>query len=512
MNIDDYWGTIIIWRIRGKREMNCKKSLRIGKRPYGHTFMRTLAVILVSAAVLCGCTKDGGAQNGGNNMEAENNAAQENNAEVNAVADAADRVENNPYSTSDSQPELTAEPTQASEPEPTSAEEPEPTKTPAELYQEGVEKSLVSTGNNYRMKRVIEKARNGEDVYMCALGGSVTEGALAKTNDQGYAYLFADEFKSTYCAGDGSNFHFVNAGLSGTPSSLGIIRYQQDVVDLLGAQPDILIIEFAINDYNEATNGKAYESLIRKALEANEDCAVILLYSIAKTGWNMQDNYIKVGKYYSVQQVSIKNGVYAPKNEMRIAQSLYFADDYHPTTYGHRFMKDCMMNLIKVIDEEEPSDKIFVPEKDYKSSDFAGLVMIDSTNTSMPGISVDTGSFSDTDDAVVTMYFTKKASFPNNLYHKAGSENKPFEMKLTCKNILINYKTANNKNFGTAEFYVDGQLVTTADGYSAGGWNNCNVIMLLDEKEAAEHTLTVKLAEGSEDKAFTIFSIGVTQE
>lgn len=408
-------------------------------------------------------------------------------------------------------PEATPTPSATPTPEATATPEPTPTMSPAELYQEAVEKSLLETGNNYRLKRVLQKARAGEDVYVCALGGSVTEGALAKTNDEGYAYLFANEFRSTYCPGDGSNFHFVNAGLSGTPSCLGIIRYQKDVVDLLGANPDILIIEFAINDYNEPTKGRAYESLIRKALEANEDCAVILLYSIAKSGWNMQDSYIRVGKHYSVQQVSIKNALYKTSKQMRVAEDLYFADDYHPTTYGHKLMKECMMNLVRVLDEEEEDPQIRVPEKDYSGSDFKDLVMIDSNFSNKDGISIDPGSFSERDGAVVNMYFTKSASFPDNFFHKAGSENKPFEMTLNCKNILINYKTSGNTEFGKADFYIDGELVATADGHSAGGWNNCNVIMLLKQDEASEHTLEVKMAEGNEDKAFTIFSIGYSE-
>lgn len=393
----------------------------------------------------------------------------------------------------------------------TATPEPTPTMSPAELYQEAIEKSLLETGNNYRLKRVLEKARAGEDIYVCALGGSVTEGALAKTNDDGYAYLFAKEFKSNYCPGDGSNFHFVNAGLSGTPSCLGIMRYQKDVVGLLGADPDILIIEFAINDYNEPTKGRAYESLIRKALEANDECAVILLYSIAKSGWNMQDNYIKVGKYYGVQQVSIKNALYKTSKKMRVAESTYFADDYHPTTYGHKLMKECMMNLIRVVDEEETDPFTDVPEEDYMGSDFKDLVMVDCNTSSNGTLSIDPGSFSDKDGAVVNMYFTKAASFPDNFCHKAGSDNKPFKMTVNCKNILINYKTSSSNDFGKADFFVDGELVATADGHSSGGWNNCNVILLLKQDTASEHVLEVKMAEGSEAKAFTIFSIGYSE-
>ena len=44
-------------------------------------------------------------------------------------------------------------------------------------YQQMVEKTLVSTGNNARMKKVLAKIRAGEKVYIATLGGSVTEGA-----------------------------------------------------------------------------------------------------------------------------------------------------------------------------------------------------------------------------------------------------------------------------------------------------------------------------------------------
>ncbi len=473
----------------GKNGFVCLKKLK-------NILLCVFIIVIVTAASGC---------NSKNADEQKNTPT----SEISSTPEATSVPEASPTATPT--PEATPTPTATPTPEATATPEPTPTMSAEELYAEAIEKSLVETGNNYRLKRVLEKARAGEDIYVCALGGSVTEGALARTNDEGYAYLFANEFKSTYCPGDGSNFHFVNAGLSGTPSCLGIMRYRQDVVDLLGANPDILIIEFAINDYNEPTNGRAYESLIRKALEANEDCAVILLYSIAKTGWNMQDNYIKIGKFYGVQQVSIKNALYKTSKIMRVTQSKYFADDYHPTTYGHKLMKDCMLNLIKVVDEEEPGAKIELPEKSLVGSDFKNLVMIDSKALSLDHLNINPGSFSERDEAVVNMYFTKSASFPNNFYHKAGSENEPLKLTLNCKNILINYKTSSNASFGKADFYIDGELVATADGHSAGGWNNCNVIMLLRQDEAAEHVLEVKMAEGSEDKAFTVLSIGYSE-
>ncbi|MBO4415487.1 MAG: SGNH/GDSL hydrolase family protein [Lachnospiraceae bacterium] len=407
-----------------------------------------------------------------------------------------------------SAPTSTPAPTPTNEPTPTPTVAPTPTMTPQEIYAEAVEKSLTFAGNNYRIKKVLEKLRAGQEIYVAALGGSVTEGAGASSNDKGYAYLFADELNKTYAPEGMQCVHFVNAGLSGTPSSLGIMRYQQDVVGLLGTVPDLLIIEFAVNDYQEVTGGRAYESLICEALTANEECAVILLCSVARSGWNTQDVYLPIAKNYLVPLVSLKDAVYKSGGKNRIENSMYFSDDYHPTSYGHTLMKNCLMNLLKHADEAEPNVQKELPEKAIKGRSFMNLTAVDSANK-VDGLN--TGSFGSTDEKVVTMYFTKAVSFPNNFYHKAGDENTPLTLKVNCKNILINYKTSNEASFGNAAFYIDGELVATAEGHTGGAWNNCNVIMVLDEKEAAEHTLEVKMAEGSEDKAFTILSIGYTE-
>ena len=72
----------------------------------------------------------------------------------------------------------------------------------------------------------------------------------------------------------------------------------------------------------------------------------------------------------------------------------------------------------------------------------------------------------------------------------------------------MNYKTGSG-NFGTAEVYVDGNLVKSLNG--AGGWNNSNVVLLIDDREAAEHVVEIRMAEGQEDKAFTIYAFGYTE-
>ena len=55
-----------------------------------------------------------------------------------------------------------------------------------------------------------------------------------------------------------SETRLVNAGLGGTGSLSGAFRVQRD---LLQAEPDVVIVEFAVND--AWVDGAAYEGLLR---------------------------------------------------------------------------------------------------------------------------------------------------------------------------------------------------------------------------------------------------------
>ncbi len=383
-----------------------------------------------------------------------------------------------------------------------------PTPTPeTDWIAAMLEDSLVSTGNNARLKKVIEKARNGEPVYIATIGGSVTEGAGASGGyGNGYAYLFKKAFEKAY--GTGNNIHFVNAGLSGTPSSLGVLRYQSHVLDKLGAEPDLLIIEFAVNDYGEVTNRRAYESLIHQTLSQENDAAVVLLFAVFKTKWNMQDSYIPIGDHYELPMVSIKDAIVQPFQDGNLTDTKFFADEYHPTSYGHQIMADCLMHLFETVDAEETDERNAVPEKSKNSLDFEHVTML---AKDQEDVVLSVGSFSAIDTAVQGIGLKYEKSFPDNWMHDKTVGNESFTLTLTCKNMLLNYKTASSKTFGEAEIYVDGKLVMTLNGYSSGGWNNCNTVLIIDEKEATEHTIEIRMKEGQEDREFTILSIGYTE-
>lgn len=356
--------------------------------------------------------------------------------------------------------------------------------------------SILSKGNNYRLKKVLEKAKNGEKINIVTLGGSVTEGALAEPRTEGYAYLLAKNFEATY----GGKVNFINAGLSGTPSALGVMRYGQDVLEPLGGNPDLLVIEFAVNDWQEVTTGRGYESLIYQALTDNQECAVILMFAVTSKKWSLQPDLQGYGFYYQLPMVSMTKALENPA----LTDEEYFGDEFHPTNAGQKAMGDCLMKLIETIDAEEIEEPFELPEEPKTGRDFIHMTMV---REEKDVIKLDRGSFTGTDTAVQNCVFTDASSFPNNFYRDGSNGKESLVIELEAKRILFDFKGSGSEEFGEAEVVLDGKVIQTCNGYIKGGWNNSNVILILDEDTVARHTLEVRMCEGQEDKKFTVYAI-----
>jgi hypothetical protein len=379
-------------------------------------------------------------------------------------------------------------------------------------YDKMIAGSLVSTGNNYRMKKAIEKAQNGEDVTIAFIGGSITEGALATTVEKSWSYLAYDYFKKTFGKGDGSNVHYVNAGMSGTPSSLGMIRYKRDVVDRSVSAPDVVFVEFAVNDNDDTTKGDAYESLVRNILNAENQPAVVLMFSIFQSGrWNLQDRLQPVGEHYNLPMISIKDAIVPYLNSTALLDSEFWAaDGWHPMDYGHKIMGDCVNYYFDALNKETKAEAdITFPAEAKIGKSFEGIQMIDSKNIPA-GVTVKAGDFSATDFVLGTFkYAPTTKTFPNNWMHAAAAGKSGFKMTLDCKNLVMVYKKGSQATFGAVDVYVDGVKTKTFNGSS--GWNNPWTDVVINNEASATHTIEIRMAAGSEAKDFSILAFGYTK-
>lgn len=393
----------------------------------------------------------------------------------------------------------------------------------SENYKTMIEQSILATGNVRRLARAIRRAEQGEDITMAYIGGSITQGAGAiPINTECYAYrsyrYFADSF------GTGENVRFIKAGVGGTPSELGMIRFDRDVIRD-GILPDIVIVEFAVNDAGDETNGDCYESLVRKVLMLPNQPAVLLLFSVFANDYNLQERLIPIGKHYELPMVSMRNAVtpqfyFRPGEGRILSKNQYFYDAFHPSNSGHRIMADCIGSLFQKVRREntngfagtENTEKL-LNQTPVIGCSFDTVKLLDKADV-YSGAKINYGGFcyTDTDLQCVEMdcNLTLTPQFPYNwMYDGTKSENTAFSMEITCNALLLIYKDSGEMDAARAAVCVDGVPVLTADP-KINGWTHCNPVILLNEKESKIHNIQIQIAKGDEKKKFTILGFGYT--
>lgn len=368
-------------------------------------------------------------------------------------------------------------------------------ETDEEWNQAMLDKAMVSYGNTAMMQNVIKKAQAGDDVTIAYLGGSITYGISAGEDDC-YAKLtynyFADKF------GTGDNVKYVNAGISGTPSKLGILRLDRDV---LAYDPDICFIEFAVNDGTEADYQNAYESIVRTLLKKN--ITPVLLFSVTEEDHSAQDYMKQIGEFYDLPMISYCDALRYLFANNRMTWQDFSDDQSHPNVEGHKLVAsmvdyyfDNVMNVEPKGDYVMPTDTVFNPrEVDAHLYENDTL-----TPTSM-------GSWKEGSNID---RFEKGWTYVNS------GDNSPIVFEFKDKKFLyMIYKEVKAGDFGKLHVKVtaDGEVYDESDytTISPNGWGNAQVINIAMMPEATDYKVEISMAEGDEDKYGSILGFGYTE-
>lgn len=358
-----------------------------------------------------------------------------------------------------------------------------------------VERSLYQVGNTQRIHKAIEKARRGETVSLVYLGGSITEGSNAvpkKTNCYAArsAQLFAEKFMP-----DASRLEYHNAGISGTPSLLGITRCAQDV---LAYAPDIVFLEFAVNDSTDDQSRMAYESLVRKLLQSETQPAVVLVLTLTDSGYSAHVHMKQIAKHYNLGVVSVYDAIWPELFTKNMQWSSYSADFAHPTTEGHAFVAELIGYYFDQAAATEADEYVMPQEARYGKA----LEKLRNIRRGDSAI-VSVGSFPE--DVTVSY------SYLLGWKHGIACGMKPMVLEVTGSYMTFVFKQENNKSCGTAEVWVDGQKKATLSGYAADAWGQ-PVTQLIPLGENTTHTVELRMAEGNATKLFSLLDIAVAAE
>ena len=370
-------------------------------------------------------------------------------------------------------------------PEPPKPDNPwdEYVETASDQYISFYKDAICNMGNTQRLVKKLEAAENGESLTLGYIGGSITEG-------KNYSNPFTSYVRNTFAKG---SFKEVNIGMSGTSSVVGLVRAEKGLV---AQNPDIVVIEFSVNDHEDISYKKSFESLIRKFLEMPNEPAVIVLITRSKGCFSSQTQMEAAGKNFDVAVISMNNSMTKAFNSGFLKPDDYYTDEYHPHEKGGQLIADTMAYYLRqAMKTENRSDSYTIPSTSAYGSEYYTCVnMSPNELTNFSAGSFTAGNGYDRNNTLSYSYTFQK-----------NSANSPMTFTTTGKGLILVFK-ANSSGMGTALVTVNGKT-TKVSGNKQYTWGGPDAEVAYYQETAGEMNVSIKMENAGTD--FTIWGLGV---
>ena len=219
--------------------------------------------------------------------------------------------------------------------------------------------TLNSLATDLSFAEFDKKAQEKKPLSVVFFGGSLTWGANASDpNRTSYRGLMMEYLQKKY---PGTPFRFHDAAIGGTGSDLGMFRLERDV---LSQKPDLVFLDFTVNDDMEGTNTEAlasYEYIIRTLLKKN----IPVVQVIMACGYHYREDYtsdemtrrrdhLKIAGHYNLPVADIYHvmGGMLTSGELTVS-GIWPFEQTHPDDPGYKVF----FEVVKVAYEKAVSDK-----------------------------------------------------------------------------------------------------------------------------------------------------------
>jgi lysophospholipase L1-like esterase len=231
-----------------------------------------------------------------------------------------------------------------------------------------VQAQKIKLGGLDNLAYFVEKVRKHEPVVIAYIGGSITQGTGASKYGNNYFWKSKTAL-SREIVKRGSKVTTYTAAIGGTGSDYAAYRMG---AQLLLHKPDLLIIEFAVNDGRDPNAAENMECLIRQALRTNQRMGIVLFYTT--TAKFDQEYYAKgllpqavllhhkVAQHYNLTEILTGNLVNKGIKDGNFTAKTFFRDGVHPTDIGHAMYADTLVNaLMPMFELSSPNTKLEMP-------------------------------------------------------------------------------------------------------------------------------------------------------
>ena len=200
-----------------------------------------------------------------------------------------------------------------------------------------------------RLVNTIAKLQSTEQMTIVALGDSLTSGWMVT---RGYTEFLRDMLMSRYPK---AGIRIINSGIPGDTAPGGLYRLQQDVISYA---PDLVLVQFAINDAFCGSSLEEFRRLIEAIVERirQESSAEVLL--LTSTLPADASEFDVVAPFYAeLKQISqdqvcacaaVDEHWQGVIDSGRLHDELVLQDRVHPSEAGYQLMAEAVMACLGV--------------------------------------------------------------------------------------------------------------------------------------------------------------------
>ena len=363
---------------------------------------------------------------------------------------------------------------------------------------------ITTLSENIRLRQPFvnswEAITQRKEATVAFIGGSITE-------MNGYRPMVSQWMQEKFPQ---TQFHFVNAGISSTCSTTGAFRLHRDV---LSKKPDLVLIEFAVNDDQDAAHSReacirGMEGIIRNARVNHPQADLLVTYFINPPmleTWQRGEIPLSVDAHESVMRHYGVSSVWLAKEIAdRIKTSKLTWKDYggtHPAPTGNQIAANLVQELLTTAWDLNPS------------------LGIDPSRSAPPSLpkpmdqkSYQSGNMQTISDAELddhwqinvpdwkTIQGGMRSRFANELILSASTVGA--EMKLDFKGTAIGLYILAGPDAGAVEYQIDDQPVQTKDLYHrfSKGLHYPRTVILDDQLSEGSHRISIRVTEASDRK------------
>lgn len=182
-------------------------------------------------------------------------------------------------------------------------------------------RSMAFAGDPFRVQKVLQRAKSGQPITVCSLGGSITAGGYAGLEEGAETWdaLFVNWMKQKFGQ---QTIHAKKLAAGGRDSIWGAEAIHSILQDFLPSDTVLLVVEFGVNDCRSLLHGKrpdsgrgrkqkfslsttftSVEKLVRWAL-GHPNLALMFLETFDPEGCSGDQMHSRVTDYYGVPQIS----------------------------------------------------------------------------------------------------------------------------------------------------------------------------------------------------------------